>query len=276
MRPPVPAGAPAQDTLSLPARELPVSPAMRRAGEGLARLVGLADGEVLRGRLRRVAPLLDAAPAATLAAPALDDPFWATLIDAVTVQETRLFRTAPQWLALAARVLPELCVLERPVRMLSAGCATGEEAWTMAALAAGAGLPAQVLGLDLCRPALDRAAAGLFPHGPPDPLRDVPAAYRRFFSVGAEGVQARPGPQVSVRVARANLVELPEAGPSFDLILCRNVLIYFTAEARRAVLARLVARLAPGGALLLGATDLPPPELGLRLWSADQPCLWRI
>ncbi|PHK96735.1 hypothetical protein CR162_02200 [Pseudoroseomonas rhizosphaerae] len=245
------------------------------ASRGLERLVGLSDGVVLQGRLRRAAPLIAEAGSGRLARPATDDPFWATLIDAVTVQETRLFRTPRQWQDLAERVLPGLAALGRPARLLSAGCATGEEAWTLAVLAAGAGLPAAVLGLDLCRPALERAATGTFPPGPPDPLRDVPPAYRDFFAVSANGVRARPGPRVSVRVARANLLELPEAGPSFDVILCRNVLIYLTAEARETVLRRLLARLAPGGALMLGATDVPPPALGLRSWAGDLPCLWR-
>lgn len=253
----------------------PPMPAEALACQGLERLAGFSDGVVLQGRLRRAAPLIARAGPGRLASPRMDDPFWARLIDAVTVQETRLFRTPQQWLGLAAHVLPGLAGQGRPAQMLSAGCATGEEAWTLAVLAAGAGLPARVLGLDLCRPALERAATGLFPPGPPDPLRDVPMPYRRFFTASAEGVRARPGPCVAVRVARANLLELPETGTAFDVILCRNVLIYLTTEARGTVLRRLAARLAPGGALLLGATDLPPPELGLRPWAEDQPCLWR-
>ncbi|WBV41716.1 CheR family methyltransferase [Pseudoroseomonas cervicalis] len=266
------------DSASAPSR-------LALARDGLAALVGLAASEVLCGRLRRAAPLIEAAPAASLAAPALDDPFWAALIDAVTVQETRLFRTAPQLLALAALAFPALAVPGRPLRILSAGCATGEEAWSLAALAAQAGLPARILGLDLCRPALARAASGRFEPGPPDPLREVPDAYRGYFPADAAGaLEARPGEAVSVRFARANLCTLAPADPSpaappeaseQDIILCRNVLIYLTRPARDAVLRGLCARLAPGGALLLGATDLPPAGLGLALWDAAQPSLWR-
>ncbi|MDQ1079354.1 CheR family methyltransferase [Pseudoroseomonas cervicalis] len=255
------------------------------ARDGLAALVGLAASEVLCGRLRRAAPLIAAAPAASLAAPGLDDPFWAALIDAVTVQETRLFRTAPQLLALAALAFPALAVPGRPLRILSAGCATGEEAWSLAALAAEAGLPARILGLDLCRPALARAASGWFEPGPPDPLREVPEAYRGHFPTGPDGApRARPGDAVAVGFARANLCALAPVDPSpgappetseQDIILCRNVLIYLTQAAREAVLRGLCARLAPGGALLLGATDLPPSGLGLALWDAAQPSLWR-
>ncbi|MFB9972027.1 CheR family methyltransferase [Pseudoroseomonas cervicalis] len=258
---------------------------LHQAREGLAHLVGLAWSEVLAGRLRRAAPLLAAAPADRLRRPALDDPFWAALIDAVTVQETRLFRTAPQLLALAALAFPALAVPGRPLRILSAGCATGEEAWSLAALAAEAGLPARILGLDLCRPALARAASGRFEPGPPDPLREVPEAYRPYFPADAAGTLcARPGEAVAVSFARANLCVLapPDAAPAAppeaaeqDIILCRNVLIYLTPDARAAVLRGLCARLAPGGARCCSA---PPtcrrPGLACG-WDTAQPSLWR-
>ncbi|WP_376087777.1 CheR family methyltransferase [Roseomonas sp. CCTCC AB2023176] len=131
------------------------------AEAGLARIAGLAPSGVLRGRLERHAALL---PALT-ATPSCDDPAWAALIDAVTVQETRLFRAPSQLAAIAAR-LPRLAT-GRPLRILSAGCATGEEAWSLAVLAAAAGLPAEVTGLDLCRPALRVAEAGRYGPGPP-------------------------------------------------------------------------------------------------------------
>ncbi|MCQ4162443.1 methyltransferase domain-containing protein [Roseomonas sp. GC11] len=246
------------------------------AAAGLCRFAGMAWSEVLQGRLRRAAPLLAGAGAALRAAPRLEDPFWSALIDAVTVQETRLFRAAPQLLALPALVFPALRARGGPLRLLSAGCATGEEPWSLAVLAAAEGLAASVTGFDLCRPALERAATGLFDPGPPDPLREVPPAYHGFFRPGPAGLRARPGPAVEVAVARANLLDLPPAAAPFDVILCRNVLIYLTEEARAAVLAGLCARLAPGGALLLGATDRPPPGLGLRLWSEAHPALWRL
>jgi chemotaxis protein methyltransferase CheR len=247
--------------------------------DGLARLAGLAPSEVLLGRLRRAPHLLAGTAAAPLPPPRPDHPFWAALLDAVTVQETRLFRAAAQLEALAALAFPGLRGLARPLRLLSAGCATGEEGWTLAAMAAEAGLPAQVLGIDLCRPALARAAAGRFPPGPPDPLRDVPPAYLRHFArLPDGGARALAAPGVTLAWTRDNLCHLRPAASQaecFDVILCRNVLIYLTEPARDAVLDGLCARLAPGGALLLGATDAPPPRLGLSLWSPEQPSLWR-
>ena len=263
--PPGTAEAPPQAAAGSPARGLPPEAAER----ALARLAGLAPSAVLRRRLEDAAPLL-----ATLAPPPsdasfslLDSPPWAALLDAVTVQETRLFRAASQITELAAR-LPSL---PGAPRLLSAGCATGEEAWTLAVLAAEAGLPAEIVGIDLCRPALAVAAAGRYGAGPPDPLREVPPAYRSYFRPHADWIEPlAPAP----RFRRANLLDPPEDLGLFGAILCRNVLIYLLPEARAGVLRGLVERLLPGGLLLLGPTDAPGPELPLRP-EPGAPGTWR-
>ena len=149
----------------------------------LERLAGFADSEVLRRRLARAAAL---AARVRLDRPDAGDPAWAALLDAITVQETRFYRNAPQLDTLRAVILPALVREGHPLRLLSAGCATGEEAWTLAMLALdlgaeAGGVAAEVVGLDLCRPALAVAEAGLY-HGPPDPLRDLPARYRCWLA----------------------------------------------------------------------------------------------
>ena len=227
-----------------------------RAEDGLAALAGLAPSGVLSRRLDRAAPLLGALEST----PALDSPGWAALLDAVTVQETRLFRAAPQLLALAS-LMPGLPAQGGPLRLLSAGCASGEEAWSLAVLAGAEGMPAEVLGLDLCRPALAVAAAGRYPAGPPDALREVPQALHARFD--REDGWLRPRPPVPPAFRRANLLDLPPDLGRFGAVLCRNVLIYLLPEARAAVLRALVGLLLPGSALLLGPTDVPGPELPL-------------
>lgn len=261
--------------------------------ERLEALVGLAPSEVLANRLRRCPPALlarlslDEAPP-----PALDQPDWAALLDAVTVQETRLFRAAPQLEAFRTACLPALVAATaapgkpRPLRLLSAGCASGEEAWTLAILgheamaAAGAGGGrVEVLGLDICRPALAAAAAGRYRLGSPDPLREVPDRVRPLLPVAPGGDWVEPAPELRplVRFARANLLALKPTEAPFDAILCRNVLIYLTDAARRAVLQGLAAALRPGGALLLGATDSVQPGLSLRPWreAGEVASIWR-
>lgn len=255
-----------------PARpDLPIEPVLAR----LRDLAGFADTEVLRGRLARAAPLLRRLDPAACA---LDQPDWAALLDAVTVQETRMFRACAQLEAFRALVLPRLGARAgaRPLMLVSAGCATGEEAWTLAILAARGGVPSwRVLGLDLCRPALAVALAARYRLGPPDALREVPEADRALLSIGATEFQPAAALRPRVGFRRANLLEpgLPPA--EADAILCRNVLIYMVPEARQQVLERLVAALRPGGALLLGPTDSPPPGLGLLPWPGEAVGIWR-
>jgi chemotaxis protein methyltransferase CheR len=226
---------------------------------------------VLRNRLRRARLLLARLP---LDRASIDQPDWAALLDAVTVQETRMFRAGAQIAAFRTQVLPVLA-RRGALTLVSAGCATGEEAWTLAILGAGTGVPWQVEGLDLCRPALQAARTARYRLGPPDALREVPPEDRALLEVTeawfSPAASLRPG----VAFRRANLLDAALADVSADAILCRNVLIYMTDAGRLAVLRRLVAALRPGGALLLGPTDRPPPGIGLAPWSRDLVGIWR-
>ncbi|WP_206930967.1 CheR family methyltransferase [Roseococcus thiosulfatophilus] len=225
----------------------------------VGRIAGLAPSPVLAGRLAAAAALL---PACAAAPEHHDHPAWAALLDAVTVQETRLFRIPAQCAALGA-LLPGIAARARAegraLRLLSAGCASGEEAFTLAALARAAApdWPVEVLGLDLCRPALARAQSGRLEPGLGDPLALVPPALLPDFANG----QPAPALRARARFRRANLhLDLGAAG-EFDVVFCRNVLIYLTEPAREALLARLRAALAPGGVLGLGPTDRHPPGM---------------
>ncbi len=241
---------------------------------GLAQLAGLAPNEVLLNRIRRAART---AEEAARAKPDLVHPAWAALLDAVTVQETRMFRAAGQVASFRESVLPRLVAEAggRALSLVSAGCATGEEAWTLAVLGARAGCAWRVLGLDLCRPALAVAEAARYRLGPPDALREVPAEDRAMLEIAAGSFAPARELRAHVRFHRANLLE-PGLNPgSADVIFCRNVLIYLTDAARARVLRALAAALRPGGALLLGPTDAPPRGLGLVPWSRESVGLWR-
>ncbi len=252
-----------------PARGLGFDPGADHGAAVLAALgdlAGLAPSPVLAARLRRAAGLV-AACDPRAAHP--DDPAWAALLDAVTVQETRLYRHPPQ-ADLVGALLPgglaRARAEGRPLRMLSAGCATGEEAFTLAAQASHAMMDApgtglEILGLDLCRPALDSAASGLIAPGLGDPLGLVPGALRPWLA-GPDGApRLHPALRRSLDFRRANLLDGFGAAPGFDVIFCRNVLIYLTDPARARVTAALAAALRPGGVLALGPTDRAPPGL---------------
>ena len=196
--------------------------------------------------------------------PRIEEPGWAALLDAATVQETQLFR-APAQLALLEAELPPLAhaarAAGRPLRLLSAGCATGEEACTLAAIALGLevpGLAVEVVGLDISRPALRAAEAGLIGAHLGAPLGLVPARHLPWLR-GEDGTpRLHPALRRLLAFERVNLLDMPDTLGLFDAMLCRNVLIYMDDQARRAVLHGLIARLRPGGLLGLGATDSAP------------------
>jgi len=242
----------------------------------LTQLAGLTPSPVLEARLRRAAPLMAACEPE---AAQLHDPHWAALLDAVTVQETRLYRH-PAQSRLAGEFLPDRLARARDegrtLKLLSAGCATGEEAFTLGAQSLAAaevspGARVEVLGLDLCRPALASAMEGHVLAGLGDPLGLVPKELRPWLASSAGAPRLHPALRRLLSFRRANLLDGLEAHGAFDVIFCRNVLIYLTDSARLQVMRGLVRALRPGGILALGPTDRPPEGLvsqGESVWLA--------
>jgi chemotaxis protein methyltransferase CheR len=187
------------------------------------------------------------------------------LIDAVTIHETHFFRNPPQIRALRQHVLPELVrratSAGRPLRVWSAGCSTGEEAYTLAMLVRelmpmATAEHVRILGTDISRRALDVARAGRYG------LRSVqmvdPLDLARWFSATADGSYlVRPEAAELVEFRSHNLVrdDPPYAAGELDLLLCRNVTIYFARSTTKALMARLHAALADGGYLFLGHSE---------------------
>jgi chemotaxis protein methyltransferase CheR len=184
------------------------------------------------------------------------------LIDEVTIRETFFFRHPSE---LDAIDWP--CVLRSArargselIRVWIAGCASGEEAYTIAILAseafASASPPVRVLATDIAPTALEQAIAGRYGERA---VRTLPGGMReRYFS--STGAVSIVGDRLRglVEFRRHNLVRdpMPPTGEQrFDVILCRNVLIYFDRPTVEHVLERLEGALAPAGLLLLGAAD---------------------
>ena len=188
------------------------------------------------------------------------------LLDEVTIQETHFFRNPPQIRALRRYVLPELVrhadANGRRLRVWSAGCSTGEEAYSVAMLLhellpARAGWDVQVVATDVSARALDAARIGEYGDRS---VQLVPRADReRFFAPGRDGqVAVRPEVRDLVDFRHHNLVTEPvpfAAEERVDLVLCRNVTIYFSRETTRALMARLHACLRDGGYLFLGHSE---------------------
>jgi chemotaxis protein methyltransferase CheR len=173
------------------------------------------------------------------------------LVELLRVGETRFFRHQAQLDVLAERVLPGL---PQPVAAWSAGCASGEEAWTLAMLLAERGLPFALTATDLSPAALARARRGVYPAArvEAEVPRPLVQRYFRRISDGELGINDRLRPHV--RFLEHNLLA-PQQPRELDLVLCRNVLIYFDGAARAEAVAKLVRALKPGGWLLVGYSE---------------------
>lgn len=176
--------------------------------------------------------------------------------------ESYFFRDQAQFQVLAAVAIPQLIRRrgpQQPIQVLSAGCSTGEEAYSLAITLREA-LPdpswARVVGVDVNPVALARAASGRYS---PWSLRATPEQTRQrwFSSDGAETV-IDESIRAAVRFEWRNLAE-DQPGPpvpgGYDVIFCRNVLMYFDPGVARQVLARIESALAPDGFLFVGSAE---------------------
>lgn len=186
-------------------------------------------------------------------------------LDEITTNETYFYRDKQQYDWLEQEFLPKLsrqAVLHRRPRRLrvwSAACSTGEELYSVALKVTGqpggfAGWAVTLLGTDLSGKALDLARAASYDDRA---LRLVPVEDRqRFFDhdPGAGRYSVKPAFRRFAHWKRHNLLE-PLAEPLFDCIFLKNVLIYFDATSKQTVVKHLLARLAPGGYLVIGPTE---------------------
>lgn len=179
------------------------------------------------------------------------------LVELLRVGETRFYRHPRQLQAIRRIALPELraaCEKERrPLRVWSAACATGEEAYTLALLLRQGDVERfEILATDLSEVALTHARAARYAELR---CRDVPArlADAAFSHDGSER-EVRPEYRAGVRFSRLNLVRDPFP-QEMDLVLCRNVLLYFDTAVRARVLERLFSSVRQGGYVALGYAD---------------------
>jgi chemotaxis methyl-accepting protein methylase len=178
----------------------------------------------------------------------------AELIEAVRVGESRLFRHRSQIEVLASVIAPALRARgKRAIRVWSAGCAAGEEPYTLAIVLSHA-LPdcaISIIATDVSAEALARAAVASYPRAM---LDHVPERYRDGFVDETDWIRVVPEIAARVEFRRANLLDGPTPRDC-DLVWCRNVLIYFTADARRRVIDRLVSATAPDGFVFVGYSE---------------------
>ena len=184
----------------------------------------------------------------------------ALLVDLLTTNKTHFFREPQHFDFLREHVLPRLAAAHAP-RFWSAGCSSGEEPYTLAMLLHDE-LPerqwreARILATDISARVLERARAGVYTAAQ---LADVPPAQlQRHFARAPEPAGAwrvHEHLRAPIRFARLNLMETwPMRGP-FDVIFCRNVMIYFERATQERLVNRYWELLAPGGHLFVGHSE---------------------
>lgn len=197
------------------------------------------------------------------------------MINAICTNETRFFRDPQQFTFIEQQLVPRWKEERREViRVWSAACSSGEEPYSLAMtllahFPPGSGTRIEILATDLSTKILNTARTAVWPIRKAEP---IPMHHLREFMLRGRNEQqgnfaAGEELRAVVRFRHAKLDSAISAVPEeFDLIFCRNVLIYFRAETKEEVLRAIASRLAIGGTLFLGqAESWPSPVEGLRV-----------
>jgi chemotaxis protein methyltransferase CheR len=196
-------------------------------------------------------------------------------LDRVTINVSQLWRNPEQWETLEETILPELAESGgRTIRCWSAGSSYGAEAYTLAAIARRAVPRAtiSIFGTDIDGRMVERARRGVFTA---EDARDAPTATLAAHFEMVDGQwHASPELKRLVRFEVGDLLRVQPAAASYDLVLCRNTVIYFNEDVRDALHGRLAHSLRPGGRLVVGATErvADPQKHGLE---PDSPFVYR-
>jgi chemotaxis protein methyltransferase CheR len=208
---------------------------------------------------------------------------WPVLMPFLTVNETYFMREPKQLDDFMVQALPGLRrrAAERGelgVKLLSAACSTGEEAYTLTMMLEDADVSARVLGVDIDHEALARAEGATYgAHS----FRGLSAAWRaeRFEEASPNTWRVKPSYRHHVSFKQGNLLQVDTllAGERFDAIFCRNVLIYFERATQLAVIQRLRRLLWPGGCLFLGHSEIFVNEdLGLEMITTYRSTMYQL
>ncbi|KHF40338.1 CheR family methyltransferase [Halalkalibacter okhensis] len=183
-----------------------------------------------------------------------DENLFNEFLDRMTINVSEFYRNAKRWEVLEKKILPRLLQNHSRLKLWSAACSTGEEPYTLAMIMSKF-MPltnVSILATDLDRAILDRAKLGLYPERS---LKEVPAEMvPRYFEKVPMGYQVKAEIKKTVEFKQQNLLADRFAN-QFDLIICRNVMIYFTEEAKHELYHKFSQALRPGGVLFVGSTE---------------------
>lgn len=191
-------------------------------------------------------------------------PLESSVVEALTTNETLFFRDAHPFEALQKSVIPELLkrnAATRRLRIWSAACSTGQEPYSVAMLLRDS-VPQMerwnfdIFATDISQAVLDRARSGVY--NELEMNRGLPGASKaKYFESAADGWRVKPEIRRMVRFERLNLLGRWPVQQPFDVVLLRNVMIYFDNAVRKTILMKVAEQLAPGGYLFMGAGETP-------------------
>jgi chemotaxis protein methyltransferase CheR len=173
--------------------------------------------------------------------------------DKLAINVSELFRNPEKWTELQEQVIPDLLSRSSKLKCWSAGCSYGAEAHSLATVFAEK-IPGahQIIGTDIDKAALDQAIAGTFSEAD---MKCMPPLWRdKYYTKLGEEWQASQEVRKYCSFRVANILDKP-TDSGFDLILCRNVVIYFTESAKDKLYERFFWALKPGGVLFVGGTE---------------------
>lgn len=175
-------------------------------------------------------------------------------LDRMTINVSEFYRNRKRWEVLEKKLIPKLLEKNRRLKIWSAACSTGEEPYTIAMIMSNF-MPlsqVQILATDIDENAIARAKLGIYPERS---LNEVPEEMKRkYFTKDGNQYIIADEIKKTVTFKKHNLLSDPFGGP-FDLIVCRNVLIYFTEEAKDKLYKKFSAALNHGGIFFVGSTE---------------------
>ncbi|MFJ8067534.1 CheR family methyltransferase [Peribacillus sp. NPDC096447] len=175
-------------------------------------------------------------------------------LDRMTINVSEFYRNAKRWEVLERKILPGLLESKKKLKIWSAACSTGEEPYTIAMILSNLVPLSQIeiLATDLDENVLARAKLGIYPERS---LNEVPEEIKRkYFEKKADFYRVDDEIKRRVTFKKQNLLA-DRFDQGFDLIVCRNVLIYFTEEAKNLLYEKFSASLKSGGVFFVGSTE---------------------
>ncbi|MGM8213973.1 CheR family methyltransferase [Bacillaceae bacterium W0354] len=183
-----------------------------------------------------------------------DQQLFHEFLDRMTINVSEFYRNFSRWEVLKTKILPSLLENNKTLKIWSAACSTGEEPYTLVMLLSDF-LPLnriKVFATDIDENAIQRAKLGVYPERS---LKEVPIDKRqKYFTAKDNLYEISEDIKQCVTFKKHNLL-LDRFDNNYDLIVCRNVLIYFTEEAKKEVYHRFSESLDEGGVLFVGSTE---------------------